>query len=79
MKDEEIQLKARLMATDRRDQILDELPEQIEDYDCYVELHNTETRKSKVLAASSPQKAENFVKIFNLISNFCFFDHLVVT
>ena len=70
--------RAQLMPSERRDQIIDELPEQFADFTAYVELHSAETRKSKILACSSEKKADSFVKLFNLISNFVFFDELVM-
>ena len=42
-----------------------------------VEILNKETSKKKIITCQSDEKAQSFVKLFNLVSAFSYFDDLV--
>ena len=55
---------------------LADLPRMEPPYGELVEILNTVTSKKKLLACQSEQRALNFVKLFNLVSAFSYFDEI---
>lgn len=63
-----------MASEDNTETYADELPELHAGYEVYVELHVQDTDRNRLIALANLEKAQKFVKMFNLVGNFTLFE-----